>query len=125
MFKDVYVRPGNETTEQLHAAMVEKSTTVLQETTLQLPPETPIKDITIEHSRGRCIEGRSDNPKGSACLDEGANKGLGRGDKELCRDGEKPCMSHTDVWPPSLAISTSSCSTFHLRATSPCRYPVA
>ncbi|XP_048438075.1 uncharacterized protein LOC103959299 isoform X1 [Pyrus x bretschneideri] len=31
MFKDVYVRPGNETAEQFYDTMVEKSTAVLQE----------------------------------------------------------------------------------------------
>ncbi|XP_068340476.1 uncharacterized protein [Pyrus communis] len=52
LFKDVYVRPGDENTEQLHAAMVEKGNAVLQEATSQLPPETPIEDITIPEDVG-------------------------------------------------------------------------
>ncbi|XP_048440504.1 uncharacterized protein LOC103962781 [Pyrus x bretschneideri] len=52
MFKDVYVRPGQEITEQFHATMVEKSTSVLQEATSQLPPETPIEDVTIPEDVG-------------------------------------------------------------------------
>ncbi|RXH76526.1 hypothetical protein DVH24_019414 [Malus domestica] len=75
-------------------------------------------------------------PKGSACdpgradegpwrADEGTAEGLGRGDKDLCQDGERPCTSHTDVRPPNLATSTSFCFTFDLRATSPYRYLVA
>ncbi|XP_050106258.1 uncharacterized protein LOC126585775 isoform X2 [Malus sylvestris] len=72
-------------------------------------------------------------PKGSACdpgradegADEGAAEGPGRGDEDLCRDGERPCTSHTDVRPQNLVTCTSSCFTFDLRATSLCRYPVA
>ncbi|KAB2628819.1 hypothetical protein D8674_033614 [Pyrus ussuriensis x Pyrus communis] len=41
MFEDVYVRPGDATAGQLHC------TVVLQETTSQLPPETPIEDVTV------------------------------------------------------------------------------
>ncbi|XP_050102826.1 uncharacterized protein LOC126582694 [Malus sylvestris] len=52
MFKDVYVRPSNETTKQLHATMMEKSTAVLQEATLQVPPETPIEDVTVPEDVG-------------------------------------------------------------------------
>ncbi|XP_048444699.1 uncharacterized protein LOC108865900 [Pyrus x bretschneideri] len=52
MFKDVYVRPGQEIIEQFHATMVEKSTSVLQEATSQLPPETPIEDVTIPEDLG-------------------------------------------------------------------------
>ncbi|KAB2632494.1 hypothetical protein D8674_028741 [Pyrus ussuriensis x Pyrus communis] len=121
MFKDVYVQPSNETPKQLHAAMVEKSIVVFQKATSQLPSKTPIEDVTIpedvdgclffqiEHSRGRCIEGGSGNPKGL----------------DLYWDGERPYTSHTDVRPPNLATSTSSCSTFDLKATSPYRYSVA
>ncbi|KAB2629507.1 hypothetical protein D8674_034302 [Pyrus ussuriensis x Pyrus communis] len=47
MFEDVYVRPGDETAKQLHVAMVEQRTTVLQEATSQLPPETLIEDVTV------------------------------------------------------------------------------
>ncbi|XP_009343749.3 uncharacterized protein LOC103935673 [Pyrus x bretschneideri] len=52
MFEDVYVRPGDKTAGQLHALMVEKSTTVLQEATSQLPPETPIEDVTVPEDAG-------------------------------------------------------------------------
>ncbi|RXH89754.1 hypothetical protein DVH24_032111 [Malus domestica] len=73
--------------------------------------------------------GGSDNPKGSACdlgrADEGAAEGLGRGDEELCWDGERPCTRHTDVRPLNLATTTSSCSTFDLRAILSCQYLVA
>ncbi|KAB2626657.1 hypothetical protein D8674_020275 [Pyrus ussuriensis x Pyrus communis] len=46
MFKDVYARPGQEITEQFH------STSILQEATSQLPPETPIEDVTIPEDVG-------------------------------------------------------------------------
>ncbi|CAN6688233.1 unnamed protein product [Malus baccata var. baccata] len=46
MFEDVYVRPGDQTIEQLHCI------TVLQEATSQLPPETPIEDVTILEDAG-------------------------------------------------------------------------
>ncbi|XP_048437752.1 uncharacterized protein LOC103956978 [Pyrus x bretschneideri] len=45
MLEDVYVRPGDEITEQLHAVMVEKRIAVLQEATSHLPSKTPIKDV--------------------------------------------------------------------------------
>ncbi|KAB2606538.1 hypothetical protein D8674_006255 [Pyrus ussuriensis x Pyrus communis] len=41
MFKDVYVRPGQEITEQFHV-----------KATSQLPPETPIEDVTIPEDVG-------------------------------------------------------------------------
>ncbi|RXH67717.1 hypothetical protein DVH24_027864, partial [Malus domestica] len=44
-------------------------------------------------------------------------EGPGRGDEDLCREGARTCTSHIDVRPPNLATSTSSCSTFDLRAT--------
>ncbi|RXH92085.1 hypothetical protein DVH24_021108 [Malus domestica] len=71
---------------------------------------------------GQADEGADDGPERA---DEGAAEGPGRGDEELCRDGVRPCTSHTDVQPPNLATTTSSCSTFDLSATLPCRYPVA
>ncbi|KAM2527936.1 hypothetical protein TB1_025135 [Malus domestica] len=52
MFKDVYVRPGNETTKQLHVTMEEKSTAVLHEAASQLPPETPIEDVIVPEDAG-------------------------------------------------------------------------
>ncbi|XP_068309839.1 uncharacterized protein [Pyrus communis] len=52
MFEDVYVRPGDEIAKQLHDAMVEQRTTVLQEATSQLPPETLIEDATIPEDAG-------------------------------------------------------------------------
>ncbi|TQE13074.1 hypothetical protein C1H46_001158 [Malus baccata] len=52
MFKDVYVRPGNETTKQLHAAMVEKCAAILQESASQLPPEISIEDVTVPEDPG-------------------------------------------------------------------------
>ncbi|TQD73322.1 hypothetical protein C1H46_041143 [Malus baccata] len=45
MFKEVYVRPKDELTEQLHSTMVEKDQTVLDEVASQLPPETPIEEV--------------------------------------------------------------------------------
>ncbi|CAN6560708.1 unnamed protein product [Malus baccata var. baccata] len=44
---------------------------------------------------------------------------------EFFREGARTCTCHTDVRPPNLATSILSCSTFDLRANSPCRYPVA
>ncbi|KAB2600036.1 hypothetical protein D8674_010307 [Pyrus ussuriensis x Pyrus communis] len=38
--------------EDVYALMVEKSTTVLQEATSQLPPKTPIEDVTIPDDAG-------------------------------------------------------------------------
>ncbi|CAN6715892.1 unnamed protein product [Malus baccata var. baccata] len=67
----------------------------------------------------------SDAVEGRGRADEGAAEDLGRGDEDLCREGARTCASHTDVRPPNLATNTSSCSTFDLRATSLCRYPVA
>ncbi|KAB2608794.1 hypothetical protein D8674_011962 [Pyrus ussuriensis x Pyrus communis] len=52
MFKDVYVRPSDETTKQLHVAMVENDTAVLQEAASHLPPETSIKDVSIPEDAG-------------------------------------------------------------------------
>ncbi|XP_068329714.1 uncharacterized protein [Pyrus communis] len=52
MFKDVYVRPGNETAEQFYDTMVEKSTAVLQEAASQLPPETSIEDVMVPEDVG-------------------------------------------------------------------------
>ncbi|XP_068307257.1 uncharacterized protein [Pyrus communis] len=52
MFKDVYIRPNNENTKQLHTTMVEKNIAVLQKATSQLPPETPIKDVMVPEDVG-------------------------------------------------------------------------
>ncbi|KAM2508307.1 hypothetical protein ACFX1W_030522 [Malus domestica] len=52
MFKDVYVRPDDETTEQLHAAMVEKVIVVLQEAASQHPLETLIENVTVPEDAG-------------------------------------------------------------------------
>ncbi|XP_017181421.2 uncharacterized protein [Malus domestica] len=52
MFKDVYVRLGNEIVEQFYDTMVEKSIAVLQEATLQLPPETSIEDVMVPEDVG-------------------------------------------------------------------------
>ncbi|XP_048431358.1 uncharacterized protein LOC103960391 [Pyrus x bretschneideri] len=52
VFKDVYVRPGNEIAEQLHATMVEKGDAVIQEATSQLPLETPMEDVTLPEDVG-------------------------------------------------------------------------
>ncbi|KAB2615055.1 hypothetical protein D8674_021643 [Pyrus ussuriensis x Pyrus communis] len=46
MFKDVYVRPGNETAEQFY------STAVLQEAASQLPPETSIEEVMVPEDVG-------------------------------------------------------------------------
>ncbi|XP_070683367.1 uncharacterized protein [Malus domestica] len=45
VFADVYVRPGNELTESLHATMVDKSQLVLQESASQLSSDTPIESV--------------------------------------------------------------------------------
>ncbi|CAN2060817.1 unnamed protein product [Malus fusca] len=45
VFADVYVRPGNELTESLHATIVEKSQSVLQEFASQLPLDTLIQSV--------------------------------------------------------------------------------
>ncbi|CAN6710434.1 unnamed protein product [Malus baccata var. baccata] len=52
MFKDVYVRPGNETTKQLHVTMEEKNTAVLHEAASQLPSKTPIEDVMVPEDAG-------------------------------------------------------------------------
>ncbi|XP_050124919.1 uncharacterized protein LOC126602134 isoform X2 [Malus sylvestris] len=52
MFKDVYVRPGNEIAGQFYDTMVEKSTAVLQEAASQLPPETSIEDVMVPEDVG-------------------------------------------------------------------------
>ncbi|CAN6588905.1 unnamed protein product [Malus baccata var. baccata] len=52
MFKDIHVRPGNETAEQFYDTMVEKSTAVLQEAASQLPPETLIEDVMVPEDVG-------------------------------------------------------------------------
>ncbi|KAB2612021.1 hypothetical protein D8674_037911 [Pyrus ussuriensis x Pyrus communis] len=44
MFKEVYVWPGDELTEQPHSTMVEKGQTVLEEMASQFPPKTPIEE---------------------------------------------------------------------------------
>ncbi|XP_070670892.1 uncharacterized protein [Malus domestica] len=51
-FEEVYVRPGNEISEHLHALMVEKRDAVVQEATSQLPPDTPIEDVTVPEDAG-------------------------------------------------------------------------
>ncbi|KAL6289094.1 hypothetical protein ACE6H2_006604 [Prunus campanulata] len=45
VFGNVYVRPGNELVESLHATMMEKSQLVLQESASQLPPNTPLESV--------------------------------------------------------------------------------
>nr|XP_028959087.1 uncharacterized protein LOC114825033 [Malus domestica]XP_028964742.1 uncharacterized protein LOC114827256 [Malus domestica] len=45
VFADVYVRPGNELTQSLHATMVEKRQVVLQKFASHLPLDTPIKSV--------------------------------------------------------------------------------
>ncbi|RXH75568.1 hypothetical protein DVH24_039267 [Malus domestica] len=67
LFKDVYVQPGDETSEQLHVAMVEKGVIVLQEVTSQLPPETPIEDVTVPEDVGFEIMTEVLNQKFSRC----------------------------------------------------------
>ncbi|XP_050147851.1 uncharacterized protein LOC126623094 isoform X2 [Malus sylvestris] len=52
MFKDVYVRLGNEIAEQFYDTMVEKGIAVLQEATLQLPSETSIEDVMVPEDVG-------------------------------------------------------------------------
>ncbi|KAM1380550.1 hypothetical protein ACFX2I_022262 [Malus domestica] len=69
--------------------------------------------------RGRCIEGGSYKPEGRGRADEGAAEGPGRGDEDMSREGARTCTSHTDVRPPNLTTSTSSCSTFDLKAIWP------
>ncbi|CAL2228549.1 unnamed protein product [Prunus armeniaca] len=43
VFGDIFVRPGNELAESLHAMMMEKSQLVLQESASQLPPDTRLE----------------------------------------------------------------------------------
>ncbi|KAB2622120.1 hypothetical protein D8674_024302 [Pyrus ussuriensis x Pyrus communis] len=104
MFKDVYVRPGYYGGKEHFCS-----------------PRSNIAASLRDPDRGR----GSDNPKDPGRADEGAAEGPGRGDKVLCRGVERPCTSHTNVRPSNLTTSTSSWSTFDLRATSPCRYLVA
>ncbi|KAB2617237.1 hypothetical protein D8674_013106 [Pyrus ussuriensis x Pyrus communis] len=42
VFSDVYIRPRDELAESLHEMMMEKRQLVLQESTSQLPPDTPL-----------------------------------------------------------------------------------
>ncbi|XP_050136157.1 uncharacterized protein LOC126611876 [Malus sylvestris] len=51
-FVDVYVRPGDELTQSLHATMVEKGQSVLQESTSQLPSDTPIEFVDPPEDAG-------------------------------------------------------------------------
>ncbi|KAB2597352.1 hypothetical protein D8674_000272 [Pyrus ussuriensis x Pyrus communis] len=58
MFKKVYVRPGDELTEQLHSTMVDKGQTVLEEVASQLPPiMMDTLDQTLGHRRGNVHRG--------------------------------------------------------------------
>ncbi|CAN6579029.1 unnamed protein product [Malus baccata var. baccata] len=50
--EDIFKFPGDETAKQLHVAMVEQRTAVLQEATSQLPPETPIEDVMVPEDAG-------------------------------------------------------------------------
>ncbi|KAB2629611.1 hypothetical protein D8674_034406 [Pyrus ussuriensis x Pyrus communis] len=52
VFVDVYVRPGEEPAESLHAMMMEKRQSVLQESVSQLPPNTPIKSMDPPEDAG-------------------------------------------------------------------------
>ncbi|XP_028945435.1 uncharacterized protein LOC126592682 [Malus sylvestris] len=45
VFSEVYVRPGDELAEFLHATMMEKRQFVLQEAVSQLPPETLLESV--------------------------------------------------------------------------------
>ncbi|CAN6557260.1 unnamed protein product [Malus baccata var. baccata] len=67
LFKDVYVQPGDETSEQLYASMVEKRAVVLQEATSQLPPDTPIEDVTVPEDAGFEIMTKVLNQKFGRC----------------------------------------------------------
>ncbi|TQD77417.1 hypothetical protein C1H46_037060 [Malus baccata] len=46
MFKEVYLRPGNELAKQLHSTRVEKGQTIMKEVASQLPPETSIEEVS-------------------------------------------------------------------------------
>ncbi|KAB2608292.1 hypothetical protein D8674_011460 [Pyrus ussuriensis x Pyrus communis] len=52
VFADIYVRPRNELTKSLHVTMVEKSQSVLQESTFQLPSDTPIESVDPPEDAG-------------------------------------------------------------------------
>ncbi|XP_050104748.1 uncharacterized protein LOC126584389 [Malus sylvestris] len=52
VFADVYVRPKNELTKSLHATMVEKSQSVLQESVSQLPSNTLIESMDPPEDAG-------------------------------------------------------------------------
>ncbi|CAL2229847.1 unnamed protein product [Prunus armeniaca] len=52
VFDDVYVRPGNELAESLHTTMGKRNYLVLQESTSQLPPETPIESVDPPQDAG-------------------------------------------------------------------------
>ncbi|KAB2597575.1 hypothetical protein D8674_000495 [Pyrus ussuriensis x Pyrus communis] len=52
MFKEVYVWPGDELTEQLHSTMMEKGQTVLEEVASQLPLETLIEEVFPPENAG-------------------------------------------------------------------------
>ncbi|XP_050136122.1 uncharacterized protein LOC126611819 [Malus sylvestris] len=45
VFRNVYVRPGDELAESFHATMMEKRQLVLQESIVKLPPETPLESV--------------------------------------------------------------------------------
>ncbi|CAN6679883.1 unnamed protein product [Malus baccata var. baccata] len=103
-------------------------------TTSQVPVSSTslvsVELLSARRPHRRCHDPEPSDQTSSASRVEGeASQPPGQGDEDLCREGARTCArtctSHTDVRLPNLTTSTSSCSTFDLKATLPCRYPVA
>ncbi|XP_050133088.1 uncharacterized protein LOC126609129 [Malus sylvestris] len=73
VFSDVYVQPGDELTEPLHATMMKKTQLVLQESISQLPPETHLESVDPPEDAGFQI------------LTETLDQTLGRRPRTYCR----------------------------------------
>ncbi|CAN6583696.1 unnamed protein product [Malus baccata var. baccata] len=84
-----------------------------------------VEEVSARRPHRRRREPEPSDHTSSASRVESEASQPGRGGEDLCREGARTCTSHTDGWPPNLATSTSSCSTFDLRPILPCRYPVA
>ncbi|CAN6692003.1 unnamed protein product [Malus baccata var. baccata] len=105
LFMDVYIRPGNETTKQLHATMVEKHIVVLQEATSQLPPEIPIEDVIVPEDADRSHE-RSIPLKEEVTTLKGQLAAQGEQMSMIVRD-----LQMSDLQIPMLALDLSPPST--------------
>ncbi|XP_070678283.1 uncharacterized protein [Malus domestica] len=84
VFADVYVQPGNELTQSLHAIMVEKRQVVLQESASHLPSDTPIKSVNPPEDAGFHI------------VIETLDQTFGRRPGTYCRGWEMPSVGRLE-----------------------------